>query len=301
MGLLGNPHSGATLRLYPRQLIGRSSSADRVLPDGLCSSRHCEISWTDRGWTVLDLTSRNGTWIDGRRLAPTDRVPLRRGHRLAFGNPASPWDVIDDAEPVAVLVSPERVATFAEDDLLVHPEDARVTVRRDDAGRWILETHDALASPAPAEATLPGRNGPWRLLCPEPQVETERFVVPYEFSALSLRFVVGARPAQVMIEALLDGVALPVEPRNHHQLLLLLARARERDRDLPPEDRGWSHRDMIQSTLRIDEPELNQQIFRARRQFGRMGIAGASRIIERRTPDGLVRLGVPQLEIKPLH
>jgi pSer/pThr/pTyr-binding forkhead associated (FHA) protein len=50
-----------------RILVGRSEDCDVVLPCGTVSGRHCELTWTDQGWSVRDLGSRNGVRVDGIR------------------------------------------------------------------------------------------------------------------------------------------------------------------------------------------------------------------------------------------
>src|SRR5438067_4289415 len=52
-----------------RVLIGRSSEADVCLSTGAASRKHAELSPDPLGrWWVRDLQSRNGTWVNGRRV-----------------------------------------------------------------------------------------------------------------------------------------------------------------------------------------------------------------------------------------
>jgi adenylate cyclase len=49
--------------------IGRSSKNDLVLEDEIASRRHAEIRQHGRGrYTLVDVGSANGTWLNGRRL-----------------------------------------------------------------------------------------------------------------------------------------------------------------------------------------------------------------------------------------
>ncbi len=77
----GNPHGlGAG-----RWLVGRRPPADLLLLNASVSREHAELSAADRdqGWQVRDLGSRNGTFIDGQRLAVGaplfDRTVVRFG------------------------------------------------------------------------------------------------------------------------------------------------------------------------------------------------------------------------------
>lgn len=62
--------------------IGRSSECDIVIPDGWISGRHALLEVRgDRVW-ILDLESRNGTFVNDRRVR---EAPLRPGDRVGLG------------------------------------------------------------------------------------------------------------------------------------------------------------------------------------------------------------------------
>jgi S-DNA-T family DNA segregation ATPase FtsK/SpoIIIE len=58
--------------LYPLPagsvVLGRGANADIPLPDGDVSRRHCLLERSAGGIVVTDLSSRNGTFVDGNRL-----------------------------------------------------------------------------------------------------------------------------------------------------------------------------------------------------------------------------------------
>lgn len=66
----------------PRATIGRSKSAECVLPDPNVSRRHAELRRSPTGdWTIADLGSTNGIKVNGRRvsssrLSPGDQVTV---------------------------------------------------------------------------------------------------------------------------------------------------------------------------------------------------------------------------------
>ncbi|WP_026369787.1 FHA domain-containing protein [Kallotenue papyrolyticum] len=49
------------------------------------SRRHAVLRFVNDSWTISDLNSTNGTFVDGVRIAPHTQVPLRIGARLRFG------------------------------------------------------------------------------------------------------------------------------------------------------------------------------------------------------------------------
>jgi pSer/pThr/pTyr-binding forkhead associated (FHA) protein len=65
--------------LKPRLVVGRRDDCDIVLRNALVSGRHCILEWSDGGWSVRDLSSRNGTRVNG---APCETAPLAPGDVL---------------------------------------------------------------------------------------------------------------------------------------------------------------------------------------------------------------------------
>ncbi len=79
---------GVGARLAVRRgswLVGRGPDADLRLASAQVSQRHAWIRQDAHGTWVADAGSRNGTWVNGRRLAPRQEHPLRHGDRLEFG------------------------------------------------------------------------------------------------------------------------------------------------------------------------------------------------------------------------
>ena len=64
-------------------IIGRDPHCHLVLPDPTVSARHAQITLTPSGYLLTDLGSRNGTWVNGRRV---QRHLLRPGDRVRLGN-----------------------------------------------------------------------------------------------------------------------------------------------------------------------------------------------------------------------
>jgi len=50
------------------------------------SRRHALIAWKDNQFYLYDRNSRNGTWLNGRRLPPGQFVPLHHGDRISFAH-----------------------------------------------------------------------------------------------------------------------------------------------------------------------------------------------------------------------
>lgn len=64
-------------------IIGRErAAADVILRDPNVSRRHAELTFTGSDWSIEDLNSTNGTFVNNRRIT---RCPLRNGDLLTFG------------------------------------------------------------------------------------------------------------------------------------------------------------------------------------------------------------------------
>lgn len=68
-----------------RIVLGRSSSADVVLPDASVSTRHASIDVEGVRYTITDHGSLNGTWVNGQRIVSERKKPLRDGDRIDVG------------------------------------------------------------------------------------------------------------------------------------------------------------------------------------------------------------------------
>ncbi len=62
--------------------VGRGADNDLVLAHSEVSRYHCRIEPTDTGWELVDLGSRNSTWVNGRRVV---RKALMHGESVQVG------------------------------------------------------------------------------------------------------------------------------------------------------------------------------------------------------------------------
>jgi hypothetical protein len=70
---------GATATL----VLGRGAACDITLTHATVSRRHATLAYRDGHWFVTDLRSRNGTWVNGVRVA---RCEVRAGDLVAAGD-----------------------------------------------------------------------------------------------------------------------------------------------------------------------------------------------------------------------
>ena len=102
------PDEGKEFRLRGTMRIGRSEDSEITLADAQASRHHAAISPEPGGFTIQDLNSSNGTFVNGKRLdAP--RL-LKDGDRLRLANTvlAFRWDSppLAQAPPAPALATP---------------------------------------------------------------------------------------------------------------------------------------------------------------------------------------------------
>lgn len=82
------------VHIYKELIIGRSSDAtleatldlsDLNAANMGVSRRHAKIRRTESGYEVIDLSSRNGTWLNAERLVPSKPYPFASGSQLRVG------------------------------------------------------------------------------------------------------------------------------------------------------------------------------------------------------------------------
>lgn len=97
----GGPHDGETVPLVRGAILGRHIANEVVLDEVGVSRRHAEIEQSQGVYRLRDLSSTNGTFVNGERLGRADRVlddvdndvqpqPAVGGDRLVHGSEKHP-------------------------------------------------------------------------------------------------------------------------------------------------------------------------------------------------------------------
>ena len=97
---------GKALALPPegKVILGRSQHAHITIPDSNLSRSHCAIAATGQGYRIEDMSSTNGTTVNGKRI---DQALLREGDRIVLGETEMEFRVkgrFDDSETKMDLV-----------------------------------------------------------------------------------------------------------------------------------------------------------------------------------------------------
>ncbi|HRJ49830.1 MAG: FHA domain-containing protein [Phycisphaeraceae bacterium] len=109
LSVIQGPDKGRTFQLPANepQLIGRSSEA-LPIEDTTVSRRHAELTPDDGIWWIRDLSSQNGTYVNG--VAIQERTRLRPGDQIRTGSTLFVFGVTESSDPEVVrLLGPNQI------------------------------------------------------------------------------------------------------------------------------------------------------------------------------------------------
>ena len=86
-------------------LIGRESACEVHLDDPAVSRRHAKITCQNGVWTIEDLGSANGTWIDGKRITTSALGGATSVHLAESGPEINIEITADDTSATMILQS----------------------------------------------------------------------------------------------------------------------------------------------------------------------------------------------------
>jgi len=298
-------------------MVGRAATCAIRLTSPSVSGEHAIFLWREDGWHVRDLGSRNGTWIDGARLAPGTRRAIDVGTtvHLGSGDGDARLTLVDDGRPAlrAVCEATGEIA-IGEDLLQIGDESDPGWTIYDDGGTWIAETdgspieiHDQhvlvhggqrwvveIAPRAPGDP-IESTDSVVPAACPL-ELYAFRFDVSRDEESVRLGLYRRDAPGPVDLDAPPD---LELPDRTAHYLLVTLARKRLTDREagVPQAEEGWVYIDELTQMLAFTKPRINLEIFRLRKLLTANRVAGAGRIVERRAGSGQLRIGVADVRV----
>jgi FHA domain len=301
MGTLQNTAIGQKRYLEQLHGVGRATVNALCLEEPYVSHQHALIRWSADCWEVKDLGSRNGTSLNGERLAPGAIYKLNVGDRLCFGKDEQEWHLAEDSPPSVMVVPHDgSLALLADDEPLAvpSPQLPEATLYRTADGAWILEQKMSV-SPMEDQQTFVAGGKTWKFCCPVLTCTTALLTASFEVKHLRLVFSVSRDEEYVHLQGSCGARRLDFADRGHNYLLALLARRRLADRSagLPESACGWCDHDDVRYDATATPQQLNIDVFRIRKQFAAAGILDAATIIERRPRTRQLRIGVANLEV----
>jgi hypothetical protein len=308
MGALRETASGREVMLESEHVIGRVTApkCSLTLNQPYVSGVHAVLRWDGAEWQVKDLSSRNGTFVDGRRLEPSVFERVRKGVRIAFGKPDQEWELVDDLPPTIMVVpldGGDAVPLDGELIALPSSNDPRSTIYRTNAGSWALEHQDGAVVAVANMQTFEAAGRLWRFCCSDQSTATvgaagASLEVDPDLHDVHLAFSVSRDEEYVHVEMRHGGRRVDMGSRGHNYLLLTLARRRRTDteRGLPETSCGWIDQEELARDS-VMGPQLNLSVFRIRQQFVRAGLPNGAEIVARRSSPRQLRIGVGRISI----
>lgn len=294
---------GATegLVLYPEHTLGRSKSCGLQVPHPRVSGLHAVIFWADESWHLKDLGSRNGSFVNGKRVEPGERVRLPRGAEIDLGVGGPTFELVDDTAPLPLLVAADDPSFryWIQGTSLALPSEERpeALLYLENSGGWQLQTEEGVRAIDEHGLFTLGRRM-FRVIASRGVPETMKLGDSLRLSDAALKFSVSADEEHVELRVETRGSHFSLGHRAHHYLLLTLARARKKIviPSITLGEEGWIEREALERMLRQSQQHINLGVWRARRQFAEAGFSDAENLVERRGSE--LRLGPDKIEIE---
>lgn len=118
-GIATGPRYGEQIPVpAPVVTVGRAAGCEVLIDDDSVSARHARLEYDLGGWRITDLSSINGTAIEGVKLAADVPTPLPYGATVRFGGVKLQFRQAVDVDVDAARagwVEPEQAATLREE------------------------------------------------------------------------------------------------------------------------------------------------------------------------------------------
>lgn len=291
--------------LLVQHFFGRHiQSVNTYLSNPDASRIHAVIQWDQDKWLLQDSSS-NGTFINGKKLSQGEKHLLNQGDIINFGSlKADQWELLDLDKPRSVLVpSAPELPTLILDKLTVLPseDNPQISLYLSQTGQWLCESDSGVYTLQSGDKVGYG-DSVWYFhdasTCEATQIQDKNEI--FASKPIVFSFKVSQDEEDVSLSLQLGNKTVDLGLRAHHYLLLMLARQRLKDKNngLVGVEQGWVDKEELAGMLRMDKNYINIQIFRFRKQMinelpNSLTIPQA---IEKRT--GKIRLFYDQIKIK---
>lgn len=275
MAIMINEKSGTEVMLQPQHVVGRHPTAATLLTNPEASRTHAVAMWDGEHWLLQDVSS-NGTFINGQAVIKGRKAVLHIGDYIQFGSLlAESWFVKDLSPPVCLLqpITPGLKTIVLEGIVgLPSEESPDVSIYRSEKGQWICESDfgEVELSMGDVVGSQDGK-AQWRFIDAKASTMTNIVGVNQIGYEGPVRFVfdVSQNEEHVSLKVCLGQTSLDLGERNHHYLLLVLARKFQEDKEagLMSQECGWLDKGLLCRMLGQSESHLNIQVYRFRKQF----------------------------------
>jgi pSer/pThr/pTyr-binding forkhead associated (FHA) protein len=292
MAILLNTKTGEQVILRSQHIFGRHpGSSNTVLTNPEASRMHASILFNGSHWLLQD-TSSNGTFLNGKHYVHGVKHRLHKGDKINFGNNTlSNWKLINTDPPKSMLVPlTANMPTIELEDIAVLPNEEvpEVMVYRSPEGSWLYEDHTGryLLNAGDKVST---HHFSWYFVNADTLEETQMAAPDAEDNEqvdIKIDFEVSQNEEHISLNITVGDQLISLGQRTHHYLLLILARQRLEDIQVGrnESEQGWLDKEVLSRMLGMEESHINIQIYRFRKQIIQAHPASPAllQIVERR-------------------
>lgn len=295
--------------LYTYHNIGRlAQMVDTVVDMEHISKHHLSIIWQDEHWQIRDL-SRNGTWLNNRKLEPYTLYAINEGDTISMADPSQATFTVVDTLPPCDLLIPEdngildinNTVVLSQYNLLPNQQTPKLALFLDNQ-QWYVESVDKEDSQTillDDNAIIELEQQCWRLWRCREELQTKQLSGPqFGLAQLAFDFDLSLDEEETHLVVQTPDGKVNLAIRSHHYLVLNLARYRAADslKGIGSNNQGWVSHHQVMKDLGIDYCHLNILVHRARKQFcDALNVCDAQSFIERHY--GKLRFGGSRFKI----
>ena len=274
IAILLNTLSEEHVVISVQHTFGRNpNESSTVLNNPKASRMHAVIIWDGDHWFLRD-SSTNGTTINDVRVLPGVKAYLKKNDKIEFGDTSfGSWLFIEASAPKNMLVSmTPGFLDIVLEDLVALPSQAfpEVTLYMASDGHWVCESQSG-TSILQAGDRVGTKNAVWCFIEARPGAETRTMNVvrSVKQSRLQTIFDVSQNEEHVSLKLIVNNQEADLGQRNHHYLLLLLARKRMADqvKGLVEHEQGWIDKGLLGKMAGLNESHINIQVYRFRKRL----------------------------------
>ncbi len=269
-----NTNTEEQVILLIQHIFGRHpSTSHTVLINPDASRMHATILWNGEDWLLQDSSS-NGTYVNGKPVLHGTKQRLRKGDLIHFASLlGDTWKMLDVSPPKSLLVPVTpglKTIELAHLAVLPNEESPEITLYVSPNGHWVCESQSGISVLKTGD--LVGCNGQtWRFIEAKASEETQ-FIESKELPnspQVGIFFDVSQNEEHVSFKLKMDEQEYDLGQRNHHYLLLLLARKRIDDMQtgISVTEQGWVDKADLSKMLGQNENHINIQVYRLRKQL----------------------------------
>lgn len=270
MATLLNKKTQKTVTCRVNHTIGRDADTNMThIKSPSASRNHATVSWNGQSWQIKDA-SLNGTYLNKTRLNSGVYHEIGLGTKIQFGNtPDEVWEVTDLSPPATELIPLAKTDAFIPlHDVVILPIEGKdIMIYLSDDAKWLCESDGEVSALRSGDIVGDGKHL-WQFALAQPSDATATMNLSPPPSDIKFNFKASQNEEHVSLSLVVDNKEFDMGERNHHYLLLLLARQRLADieKSIHPSEQGWLNKDVLVHMTGIIEQHINIQIYRFRKQ-----------------------------------